>query len=427
VEWKNTSAAVWRPQGLKAYATDNIVLIDSEHGEWVNCQLLDYEDFTLVKDIYDKGDITLEGPQVIGLRGDLVKPLGVYRNCWDYIYKDYGEDYFGDFRCDVDLELTALTAAGGYSFFSMSNILDVYPTHHPQNGTGIQASISGEWYDTIRISEGSLNSAVLNIAVHHGHTFNVRLERVNKVFTATLYTDDTYTQISDQLYSDPGTGDATVSLTTENGATGYNKFRYLYPAAGWASPFYTAPYVAGESVGHTLCLSRGTTWARTTHRPTAEDTIVLSDTAPEPRGIWRGNCSDAIVFNDTAEIIGTFQGRAEDTIEFSDGPPRVAWIETLTEGIVFGDSTIWIRPFNKDEIDVQPKMVDFTFKAIAKITNFKAFKKQLATDAIELSLAAPIKIKPQTTDFKALNVVSDFKATEKKFDTTDNSLRRGLK
>jgi hypothetical protein len=272
------------------------------------------------------------------------------------------------------------------------------------------------------INEGQLNSNFFALDRADGYEFWFGIERVNTTLTLTAYTDDTYTTLA-STYGNPGAEDATCSITLGE----FNPFRYLYLSSGFATPFGTAPRCVGQVRESTLYTGRGTTWARSTMYPDAADTIVLSDTAPEPRAIWRGNCSDAIVFNDTAEIIGTFQGRAEDTIEFSDGPPRVAWIETLTEGIVFGDSTIWIRPFNKDEIDVQPKMVDFTFKAIAKITNFKAFKKQLATDAIELSLAAPIKIKPQTTDFKALNVVSDFKATEKKFDTTDNSLRRGLK
>jgi hypothetical protein len=106
----------------------------------------------------------------------------------------------------------------------------------------------------------------------------------------------------------------------------------------------------------------------------------------------------------------------QDTIKFTDHPQR-AWPAELTEGIKFGDSVIWIRPYNNDEIDVQSKGLDYTFKALAKITNFTAFKKQFATDVFELSIPIAINIHPQETDFKALSKPFDFKAQPKDFNT----------
>jgi hypothetical protein len=158
------------------------------------------------------------------------------------------------------------------------------------------------------------------------------------------------------------------------------------------------------------------TWARADYKATSADGIKFSEDTVDALVKLQGYCSDAIVFDDTATVRVDFGVEVEDGFKFSEYQ-QVAWPVELEQGIKFGDSVIWIRPYDKDEIDVQPKGVDYTFKALAKITNFTAFKKQFATDAFDLSIPIAIQIHPQETDFKALSKPFDFKAQPKDFNT----------
>jgi hypothetical protein len=377
---------------------------------WRNCELQDYTTYTLVPDaLDDRGDILIEGPQVIGLRrdsgGDAVR-----RANYDYIYKDFGAGYFGDFRCDIISELTQLSDfGGGFLMFTVASVLGSTANIGPDK---IRIYVDGNWHHYyIRATVPGGANLALSAWRSDAQGLNcfVRLERIGYDITVGVYTDDTFTTLRN-AYSSGIPMEATI--TSDNA----NRYRYMYPAMGFNTGYGLYPTVLGEVVGHTLCDPIKDSFFRADFKATSSDGIVFSEDEVIGRHAMQGFCSDAIVFNDTALVRVDYGVEVNDTFVFNEYQ-QVAWMEQLSQGIRFGDSTIWIRPYDKDEIDVQPKGLDYTFKALAKITNFTAFKKQFATDAFDLSIPIAINIHPQETDFKALSKPFDFKAQPKDFNT----------
>lgn len=157
-------------------------------------------------------------------------------------------------------------------------------------------------------------------------------------------------------------------------------------------------------------------WGRAIYRPISTDGIEFSDSNVS-RAFLIGLAEDTIVFSEgELSALCTFHVTAADGIVWTD-QTAAAFVETLTEGMVWGDGVIWIRPYDPWDIDVQPKGQSFTFKALAVLTNFKALKKHLDSGAVELMAADPIRIHQADTDFKAVAVVTDFKANKKDFNT----------
>jgi hypothetical protein len=159
-------------------------------------------------------------------------------------------------------------------------------------------------------------------------------------------------------------------------------------------------------------------WVPHWHCPidaTVTDGITFSDLPYPVRASLLGVASDGIVFSeDETTALAHFKAEATDGIVWTDAT-AAAWIETLTDGMEWGDGTLWIRDYDPADIDVQPKGVSFTFKALAVITNFKALKKQFESGAFDLLIPLGIKIHTQETDFKALSIPFDFKAKPKDF------------
>jgi hypothetical protein len=388
--------------------TDTVVFDDLKTDYFKNCELQDYTTYTLVPDaLDDRGDILIEGPQVIGLRrdsgGDAVR-----RANYDYIYKDFGAGYFGDFRCDLAAELTQISDfGGGYNMFAASNILGSFSNLTDRVGI----YIDGNWQYNIIWAFGPGSSMAFRPARGDAYGLNyfIRFERRGYDLTVGIYTDDSFSTLRNDYFG--GTPmEGTITIDTAD------RYQYFYAAGGFNTGYGLYPTVLGEAVGHTICEPQPTTYALITAYATSTDGIKFSEAPMTPRVLIHGDCSDAIVFNDTATVRVDFGIELEDGFKFSEHQ-QVAWPVELEQGIRFGDSVIWIRPYDKDEIDVQPKGLDYTFKALAKITNFTAFKKQFATDAFDLSIPIAINIHPQETDFKALSKPFDFKAQPKDFNT----------
>jgi hypothetical protein len=390
-------------------SADTIVFSDRKTIGFKNCVLQDYTTYTRVEDsLDDRGDILIEGPQVIGLRrdsgGDAVR-----RANFDYIYKDFGADYFGDFRCDIRVDLTQISDfGGGYNVFSASNILGPHNTQTDR--VGIQ--IEGNWqYNIIRCFGPTSKSIQFSPPRWDAYGLNyfIRFERIGYDLTIGIYTDDSFSTLRNNYFG--GTPmEGTVTIDTAD------RYQYFYTAGGFGTGYGLYPTVLGEVLGHTICDPITDSFVRADYRVASSDGLVFSEDEVIGRHAMQGQCSDAIVFNDTAIVRVDYGVEVNDTFVFNEYQ-QVAWMEQLSQGIRFGDSTIWIRPYDKDEIDVQPKGLDYTFKALAKITNFTAFKKQFATDAFDLSIPIAIQIHPQETDFKALSKPFDFKAQPKDFNT----------
>jgi hypothetical protein len=129
-----------------------------------------------------------------------------------------------------------------------------------------------------------------------------------------------------------------------------------------------------------------------------------------------GFCSDGVDFGDTSVQTLAYHVQLAEGVVFSDAVKDYI-VEYLSDGVIFDSSVIWLRSYNKDEIDVQPRGQGFDFKALSVITNFEALKKTFDSDTFEGTIPIPVSVKEVQTDFKILPVTTDFKASPKTFDT----------
>ncbi len=458
VEWKNTSAAIWRQHWLNPVAlaegielsdtdiglagflavltegielsdtaavlatfratatdgmklsetvldylvevlTEGLVLADAKWSAWINCE-----------DQYLTDDYTEVDPQSrLTVTTDKVEFTEVHRYNDGYVYKDFGVDYWGDFKYNFELEITQMHSTAMFFPVAMTNAL----------GPWEDEKLNGLFVGWRKVDESNVDlwlvsgvSPTTSRIVISGSTYPLcyfTLQRVNGTVTLYMYSDANRTvEILDVFTAGPVSEELIITDTTA--------YRYAKAWCGYNNNFYNTVTIAGYVQNHNLCVGRSASWAKGTYRPVSTDGIEFSDTNAG-RVIITAFAEDTIVFSEgETSALCTFRATAADGIVWTD-QTAAAFVETLTEGMVWADGVIWIRPYDPWDIDVQPRGQSFTFKALAVLTNFKALKKQLDAGAVELMAADPIKIHPVDTDFKAVAVTTDFKATKKDFNT----------
>jgi hypothetical protein len=373
-------------------AADTIVFDDDGPDQFTDCIDHDYTTFTVV-DIQEN---------ITSLTADQIDFVGLGYHEMTYVYKDIGVDALTSFKIDFVFAAPGSSIGSYWEILGLSNVIGD-SLSFGADSIIIYGTEGASGYTMAMRHNGG---AIPGVQIISGWPYNPidpvygRLVRIGKFVQMGFFSDEARTiQMGSSQPSKIGSG---------------TPYQYLYNiitrgAGGDVRP--TTGYVKDLN----YCSLRKGVYAKAEYKATSSDGLVLSD-ATEQIITFRGYCSDAIVFNDTATVRVDFGVVVNDTFVFNEYQ-QVAWPVELEQGIKFGDSVIWIRPYDKDEIDVQPKGLDYTFKALAKITNFTAFKKQFATDAFDLSIPIAINIHPQETEFKALSKPFDFKAQPKDFNT----------